>query len=92
MPVADSTNGYCQDIGSAQYLHLPESKRKLATGMRSRQLNSWRHAGHRDLPCQMGRLESMRQMTAFRKEPTTRPKRKMKTDDTIIGFHHSRKT
>lgn len=60
IPVAISTAGYCQDIFSLQYLHLPRKVIKLKIGIKSRKPNLCLHRGQKDLPFKKLSLDSKR--------------------------------
>src|SRR3989339_841227 len=76
-PVAISTSGYCQDIFSLHFRHLPPNHKKLTIGMRSYQTNTCPHFTQCERFFTIPSPVSRRQITTFKKLPMAEPKRKI---------------
>lgn len=76
-PEKISTNGYCQDIFSLQYLHFPNKNKKLKTGNKSCQDNKCLQFGQKDLPLRLF-FSSCREIKQFKKLPMQMPNKNTK--------------
>src|SRR6185436_20372330 len=76
-PVASSTAGYRQEIGSLHFRQRARSKTKERSGMLSYQAMGVAQRGHADRGLTMLRPAGTRAMTTLRKLPTQSPTKKI---------------